>query len=269
MKKIVPVLLLILLILLSSCSSTKKTTEEAAPEVVESVVIETPPTEVKPVVTEEEKPQEAEAEPEEKPEVVVEQVIVGPEVGELEIKEVTPEEAVETLSETDWSYVFTAPEEGSEEVAPIVEVIVKTPQDAPVVEEKPAAPQKTTTTAPATVSATTSSASSAAEDKGPSIFTEIGNFIISEKLLSTGLLVCFVGIIFLIVVLIRTSEARKRHLIRKEAKAIIKRDEEAARAAAEASREEETKVETASEGKPSEPEDEDDEFLRALLGDDK
>ena len=96
-------------------------------------------------------------------------------------------------------------------------------------------------------------------DKVTDVLKKIGQFIMREKLLSIGFLTCIIGVIYLIIALVKTRHRRDRF----DSYHDYQEDE--------SYEQEPEKVEAkpAPKRHDTEPEDEDDEFLRSLLGDDK
>jgi len=137
------------------------------------------------------------------------------------------------------------------ESAPQVAKPVAEPVTEPVAEPATQTPQK-----PAEKKGSTS--------KFVAFFSKIGNFVMREKLLSFGLLVCGVGVIYLIVALIISSRPKKpRH---------HHHDEDSYRDEDDGSVEEEDAADDGHDDVPVQEDvksGEDDEFLRSLLGEDK
>ena len=274
MKRIFIVLLIALLVL-TSCSTGKATQEEPEIEVVTATPEKAPTADV-PVVepsVQPEEPKEAEApvvetELPQEPEVVIEvlpdeEVIVVDEPQPIDEK--TAEEIIEALVEQDWSQVITATAPAEEKPAaeqkPAETAKPAATAEKPAAEaDKPAATQTTPATQAPAAAQTVKKAAEKAESGIAAFFSKVGSFIMKEKLLSIGLLVCAIGVIYLIVALVISKRPRKHKHHRhdseqyyQEAEEDAGEDEDAGYAAPE------------EDVRPGE----DDEFLRSLLGDDK
>ena len=248
MKKYVLTVSLVLLFLVSC--ATKKAETEVIPETVETTVIEQlPPTvsavsevseDVVPPVEESFVPQQ---------ETPVE--VVVPETEVTVSEEVTPSSAtVEAASEeapvTDWGYVFTSPSSPSEaETAqPVKPEEVKTTSSKPSAIESPKAPVIEEETGP----------------QNTSFITKLAYFFAHETLFSLGLLVCLGGLIYFIIALVKSSG-----MIEKKKPAV--REAEPSQPSQPSQTKEDFEPQDGSSG--FDPDDENDEFLRALLGEDK
>lgn len=234
MKKYVMVLSLVLLLLVSC--ATKKTKQEVLPESVETTVVEQLPQPVS-------EPETEITPAEEKPETVQQESASAetasePEVAvteEVTTADTTTEKASEEAPVTDWGYVFTSPASSDStqpEKAEEVKTAVSKPK-ATVVEED-TEPQK------------------------PSFITKVAYFVAHETLFSLGLLVSLGGLIYFIVALIKSSGMieKKKPVVREEEPTEEKSPSK-----------EDVEPQDTSSG--FDPEDENDEFLRALLGEDK
>ena len=261
------IILLSILLLLVSCATKVDNQEEPELPFVESTPEETPAPvvpepEPEPVVPQEEPVLEPEPEPEPKlePEPVVVEPVVEQEV--IIVPVVIEEPAVEQPSEEDWSKVITAsapveeqPQEQPQE-EPEPEVKETTVEETKPVEEK--APAVTQT--PANAQETAKPAINPSfVDKATDILKKIGQFIMKEKLMSIGFLTCFIGVIYLIVALVKTRRPRDRF---DSYYSYQDKDYEEQEPVVEDPKPWQKKQDT-------EPEDEDDEFLRSLLGDNK
>ena len=254
------IILLSILFLLVSCATKEVKQDEPEIEVIEATVVETPAPVVpepssEPVVPHEEPAPEPVPEPEPEPEPVVVEPVTEQEI----IEPVRTEEivVVEQPSEEDWSMVITASapvEENPQEEEPEVkETTVEEPKPA---EEK--APAVAETPAKTTETAKTAKEPSFV-DKVTDILKKIGQYIVKEKLLSIGFLTCIIGVIYLIVALVKTRRPRDRFDSYYGYQDNNYEDQE-------------PEVETPKPGQKKqdlEPEDEDDEFLRSLLGDNR
>lgn len=234
MKKYVMVLSLVLLLLVSC--ATKKTEQEVLPESVETTVVEQLPQPVS-------EPETEISPAEEKPETVQQEsasveTASEPEVAvteEVTTADTTAEKATEEAPVTDWGYVFTSPASSDAtqpEKAEEVKIAVSKPK-ATVVEED-TEPQKT------------------------SFITKVAYFVAHETLFSLGLLVSLGGLIYFIVALVKSSGMieKKKPVVREEEPTEEKSPSK-----------EDVEPQDTSSG--FDPEDENDEFLRALLGEDK
>ena len=240
MKKYVMVLSLVLLLLVSC--ATKKTEQEVLPESVETTVVEQLPQPVSEPETEitpaEEKPEtvqqeSASAETASEPEVAVTE--------EVTTADTKAEKASEEAPVTDWGYVFTSPAssdvtqpEKAEEVKTAVSKPKATEMPKATVVEEETEPQKT------------------------SFITKVAYFVAHETLFSLGLLVSLGGLIYFIVALVKSSGMieKKKPVVREEEPTEDKTPSK-----------EDVEPQDTSSGFDSE--DENDEFLRALLGEDK
>ena len=285
MKKIF-ICLLVFLLVLVSCTTKSVKSEAPAVEVVEATTVESPAP-VTPVVT-----------PVPGPEVQVEPVHeekTGEGVEIIPEKEVEPEvsaeeaavaEAVDEALAEDWSKTITAaaPEE-EKPVAAASDKTTEPEQTASSVTSKTTAAQSESKEPAQTPSAAkTSEQSAEKETKKEGLFSKIGHFIANQKLLSIGILTCVIGFIYLVVALIISRRPRK-----------VKTPAPAPEAQEEVSEpdvepqsdiEEALRIDSIPEeisgkpaGKPerkpaekkadSKQEDDDDAFLRSLLGEDK
>ena len=273
------IFLLVVLLVLTSCSTGKVKQEEPEIEVVAATPEKAPEAglpadepSVQPEEQEEAEVPQAGEEESPEPEVIIEvlddeEVIV---VSESEdVDEQAAEEIIEALSDQDWSTVITATAPEEKEVASEkkTEEAAK-PAEPAETQSAPAAqaPQAPQAAQPATQSTQAAPATQkAAEKKSASkiaaFFSRIGNFVMKEKLLSIGLLVCAVGVVYLIVAIV-ISRRPKKHRRPRNAETDYSGDNED-----EAGEDEEDGVTEAPQ------EDfrggDDDEFLRSLLGDDK
>lgn len=234
------------LLLLVSCA-TRKTDQEATPESVEIAVVEQlPPSVVSntsedvPPVEESDKPQgESSSE-----EAVSDVQLVS-------IEEDIPPEPGETVSSeapvTDWGYVFTNPSPA--------EVAAAQKESEPVNAEE----MKSTVSKPASSysSVQVVSEKEVTDVQKTSSITKVAYFISHETLFSLGLVVCLSGLIYFIVALVRSSGMveRKKPVIHEEEPSEPSSDKE--------------DVEPQDNSSGFDSEDENDEFLRALLGENK
>ena len=266
------VILLIVLLVLTSCSTGKVKQEEPEVEVVAATpekvpTSEVPATEPSPAteeVLETEVPESGEPESAE-PEAVIEvladdEVIV---VDEPEpIDEETAQEIIQALADQDWGKVITATAPEAEKPAvEKVEEAVKQVAEALKGSETASASTGTQTAPAAQESKAEASKKASAEKSGiAAFFRNIGNFVMKEKLLSIGLLVCCVGVVYLIAALFisrHPKRPRRRH-----------EDEEYTQDNDAESGEDEDGDDEAY-GQDDVPQGDDDAFLRSLLGEDK
>ena len=203
MRRILLILCLILALLVSCATGKTHVSEPEVETVVPTVVEEPAQAEEIPAVEEPAEetiiPEEAELIPEEEEQVVPEEQVT---------EEVIPAEeiAFEPTEEQDWSQVITAeaPEQEAEaEPAVVEEPVVEAP--AVVEEEKPQAAAESEKP-----QAKTSAKKSDFTDKMTDLIKKVGAFVVKEKLLSVGLFVCFIGIIYLIVALIISARRSRR-----------------------------------------------------------
>lgn len=239
MKKTILVISLVLLLLVS-CATKKPVETEPEPEVVQAVVVEdlTPeivpePAETEVITPEEEKVEEPQLIPEEEVTEVVE-----PEETVFEVPEEEAPVVEQTIAESDWSKPIASSEQ------PVVEEKPKT--------EPPTQPAFTTTSEQPRPAATRPAAPAPVQtEQEASVLDKVITFISHEILFSVGLLVCAVGLIYFIIALVRSSSSRARRKAKRNSQA------------AEVS---EKPEESTSDSDLS---DEDDEFLKALLREDK
>ncbi len=234
-----------ILLVLASCASNKAVKTEVEPEPVETTVVEQ--IEVPVLVEEDLSPASAEVasdQPAEEPQVLPEEEVEQP-ISESVLEEIEQEftemEPVQTLPESDWGYVFTSSEQPvsqeAEEEKPVVEETA-----SQVKEEKPSAPVSIP-----------SQAAPVQPKSEPSVFDRILLFISNEILFSVGLLVCFIGLVYFIIALVRSGSRPSRR--RKP-----NRDDKVS---------EPSETVDANASDDSDLSDEDDEFLKALLGEDR
>ena len=247
MKKYVLTIALVLLLLVSC--ATKKTEQEQVPEVVETTVIEQLPPTV-PAPADEIPPAEETVSPQETP--TSEESFLPEVIAPLEdIPSETEAPASSDAPVTDWGYVFTSPaaEEAPKAQTPSV------PAKAPEVKKdvaKPSAPAVQPQSAEETVEESITN---------NSFISKVINFISHETLFSIGLVVCLGGLIYFIIAMVRSSgmtSGRKKKAVR-----YVEKPEEPA----VESHEDVEMKDNSSEGFNSE--EENDAFLRALLGEDK
>ena len=251
MKKYVLTVSLVLLLLVS-CATNKAETE-VIPETIETTVIEQLPpavSEVSEVSEDVVPPVEESFVPQQ--ETSVETVVPKAEVAVSE--EVTPttgtvEAASEEAPVTDWGYVFTSPSSPSE--AEEAAQPVKTEE------------VKSTSSKPSAVEASKAPAIEEHEPQKTSFITKFAYFFAHETLFSLGLLVCLGGLIYFIIALVKSSG-----MIEKKKPAV--REAEPSQPS-QTSQTDQTKedVEPQDSSSGFNSEDENDEFLRALLGEDK
>lgn len=269
--------LTVFLLILVSCST--KSVKQAEPEVeeVEATVVETSAPEIVVVTPESEQESQPEpADPEDETSASEEQaedteilpeeevvIIETPSVDAEQAAEVV-EEIVEALMEEDWSKVITAS-------APFDDTpSVQEPEIAQAVSsEQP----ETTETVPVSSVSSLSAADATSSDekkqaeKSDGLISRIGNFIVRQKLLSMGILIFCIGVIYLITALIISSRPKKYR--RKISSAVAEED------TAETDTEPESGAGKTESSKPSSKADfasqqeDDDAFLRSLLGEDK
>ena len=301
MKKIFVCLLIFLLVLVSCTSKSVKADKTTDVEVVEPKVEETlaPAVPVEIPVQEPEVQVESDA-GEQTAEVIeilpTEEIIVeGPVVEE------NPEVAIEIadiLAEEDWSQAITgsAPEEVQTVEVEITEQPVSeqpSSVSSQTASESSVSTQTSHTQTPAPekeASASTTESKTVDKTEAEGFFSKIGHFIAEQKLLSIGILTCMIGIVYLIVALLISRRPKKE----KKAK---EQEQETEDEVSEPDTEPQTDIEEAlridfippeissvkpaakpavkpaekASVKPEEPklEDEDDAFLRSLLGVDK
>lgn len=251
MKKYVLTVSLVLLLLVSC--ATKKAETEVIPETVETTVIEQLP----PTVSEVSEVSEDVVPPVEESFVPQQETSVETVVPEVEVavsEEVTPSTAtVEAASEeapvTDWGYVFTSPSSPSE-----------TEEAAQPVKSEEV---KSTSSKPSAVEASKAPVIEEHEPQNTSFITKFAYFFAHETLFSLGLLVCLCGLIYFIIALVKSSG-----MIEKRKPAV--REAEPSQLS-QTSQTDQTKedVEPQDSSSGFNSEDENDEFLRALLGEDK
>lgn len=255
MKKYVLTVSLVLLLLVSC--ATKKAETEVIPETVETTVIEQLP----PTVSEVSEVSEDVVPPVEESFVPQQETSVETVVPETEVavsEEVTPSTAtVEAASEeapvTDWGYVFTSPSSPSE-----------TEEAAQPVKSEEV---KSTSSKPSAVEA--SKAPVIEEENEPqntSFITKFAYFFAHETLFSLGLLVCLGGLIYFIIALVKSSG-----MIEKKKPAVREAEPSQPSQTSQTDQTDQTKedVEPQDSSSGFNSEDENDEFLRALLGEDK
>lgn len=284
MKKIF-ICLLVFLLVLVSCTTKSVKSEAPAVEVVEATTVESPAP-VTPVVT-----------PVPGPEVQVEPVHeekTGEGVEIIPEKEVEPEvsaeeaavaEAVDEALAEDWSKTITAA--APEEEKPVAAASDKTEPEQTAssdTSKTTAAPSESKEPAQTSSAAKTSEQSSEKETKNEGLFSKIGHFIANQKLLSIGILTCAIGFIYLVVALIISRRPRKVKTPAPAPEAqeeVSEPDVEPQNDIEEALRIDSIPEEISGKpaGKPerkpaekkadSKQEDDDDAFLRSLLGEDK
>ena len=284
MKKIF-ICLLVFLLVLVSCTTKSVKSEAPAVEVVEATTVESPAP-VTPVVT-----------PVPEPEVQVEPVHeekTGEGVEIIPEKEVEPEvsaeeaavaEAVDEALAEDWSKTITAA--APEEEKPVAAASEKTEPEqtaSSVTSKTTAAPSESKEPAQTPSAAKTSEQSAEKETKKEGLFSKIGHFIANQKLLSIGILTCVIGFIYLVVALIISRRPRKVKTPAPAPEAqeeVSEPDVEPQNDIEEALRIDSIPEEISGKpaGKPerkpaekkadSKQEDDDDAFLRSLLGEDK
>ncbi|MCR5442740.1 MAG: hypothetical protein K6E89_03195 [Sphaerochaetaceae bacterium] len=261
MRKILIIFLTILLLLVS-CATKEVKQDEPEMEVVEAAVVETPA----PVVAQEpalepEIPQE-ETVPESEPEIVDFEPTTEEPVAEQEVTETEPasEEPVsEQPAEEDWSMVITASAPVEQPAAEEPEVKETAEAKETVEETKPAEEKASVAKTPAATSAPASAKKPSFVDKVTDTLKKIGQFIMREKLLSIGFLTCIIGVIYLIIALVKSRRPRDRFDSYNRPEEQYYEDQEP----------ESFEEKPAPKTRDTEPESEDDEFLRSLLGDDK
>lgn len=255
MKKYVLTVSLVLLLLVSC--ATKKAETEVIPETVETTVIEQlPPTvsEVSEVSEDVVPPVEESFVPQQ--ETSVETVVPEAEVAvseEVTTTTGTVEAASEEAPVTDWGYVFTSPSSPSE-----------TEEAAQPVKSEEV---KSTSSKPSAVEA--SKAPVIEEENEPqntSFITKFAYFFAHETLFSLGLLVCLGGLIYFIIALVKSSG-----MIEKKKTAVREAEPSQPSQTSQTDQTDQTKedVEPQDSSSGFNSEDENDEFLRALLGEDK
>lgn len=243
----------LVLLLLVSCA-TKKAETEVIPETVETTVIEQLP----PTVSEVSEVSEDVVPPVEESFVPQQETSVETVVPEAEVvvsEEVTPTTAtVEASSEeapvTDWGYVFTSPSspsEAEEAAQPVKSEEVKSTSSKPSAVEASKAPVSEEENEP----------------QKTSFITKFAYFFAHETLFSLGLLVCLGGLIYFIIALVKSSG-----MIEKKKPAVREAEpSQPSQTSQTAQTKEDVEPQDSSFGFNSE--DENDEFLRALLGEDK
>ena len=245
MKKYVLTIALVLLLLVSC--ATKKVEQEQNPEVVETAVIEQLPPSVPATVVDEVPPAEEaassqEASTSENVETLTE--VVAP------LEDIPSEIATPDSSEapvTDWGYVFTSP--STEETAKA---------------QTPSAPAKAaevkTETPKASTTVSQSQSAAVEEQKSNPFIYKVISFISHEKLFSLGLVISLAGLIYFIIALVKSSGM----VVRKKT---VERRVEEQPVETSPSNEDVEMQDNSSTGFSSE--EENDAFLRALLGEDK
>ena len=184
-----------------------------------------------------------------------EQVVAEEQVAEGTAKAETPAEVpveeelavVEPQAETeqDWSQVITAPAPEQEAEAQPAQ------EEKPVAEAAPAEAEKPAEAEPAKPQTTKDAKKASFVDKLTDLLKKVGNFVVKEKLLSAGIFVCFIGVIYIIIALIISARRERREDAYYEKKPGYDSEVE----------------ETVKSKQDTDPESEDDEFLRSLLGD--
>ena len=268
--------LTVFLLILVSCST--KSVKQAEPEVeeVEATVVETSVPEIVVVTPESEQESQPEpADPEEETSASEEQaedteilpeeevVIVETPVDAEQAAEVI-EEIVEALMEEDWSKAITAS-------APVDDKpSVHEPEIAQAVSsEQP----ETTETVPVSSDSSLSAADATSSDekkqaeKSDGLINRIGNFIVRQKLLSMGILIFCIGVIYLITALIISSRPKKYR--RKISSAEAEEDTAETDAEPESGEGKTESSKPSSKADFSSQQEDDDAFLRSLLGEDK
>lgn len=279
------IFLLVVLLVLTSCSTGKVSKEEPEVEVVTATpekapTVELPATEPaeQPQAQEQAEVPAAETEQPQQPEAIIEvlpedEKIVVEETGPID--EATAEEIVEALVEQDWSKVITATAPAEEKPAaegkpaeaakPAETQASQSSQAAEPAQQSAQAAQPAQTAEPEQTAQTTQKL---AEKKGTTLskiaafFSKVGNFVMKEKLLSIGILVCCVGVVYLIIALFISRHPKKpKH--RHHAEASYQEGEEGDQEEDSSDDDDDSPVqEDVAAG-------EDDEFLRSLLGEDK
>ena len=249
MRRVLLILILILALLVS-CATGKTPVAEPEVETVVPTVVEEPTQVVEPSeeAAEIEAPEEEEV-PAEEVEVIPEeeQIVVEEQVAKEEAPVEEPaEEEIPAEAEQDWSQVITAAAPGQEAEAQPAEA-----EEAPVVEAAPVEEEKPSAAAEPEKPQTKAAKKDSFVDKLTALIKKAGNFIVKEKLLSAGIFVCFIGIIYIIVALIISARRERREDAYFERKPEYDSEIQ----------------ETVKPKQDTDPESEDDEFLRSLLGD--
>lgn len=210
MKRIL-LIFFVILSLLVSCSTTqvKKPETQAETTPAPAVVAQTPEEDqdTAPEAASEAATEEVVPDAEEEPVVseAEEQIVFEEEVAESEPAETeaVPAEVEEPAAEQDWSQAIdAAPEEIAEETKS-EPVVAEAPEAGPTKAAEPA--QETTTTQNAADSGKASFV-----DKLTAFIKRIGNFIANEILLSIGIFVCACGLVYLFVALIVSAKRERR-----------------------------------------------------------
>ena len=300
MKKIF-ICLLIFLLVLVSCTTKSVKADKTDVEVVEATVVETPAPAASVDIPVQEPEIQVEPVAEEQTAEVIEILPTEEIIVEGPVVEENPEVAIEIadiLAEEDWSQAITgsAPEE---EQTVEVELTAKPVSEPTASVSSKATPESTVTaqtsqtqtTAPAkTASASTTAVKTEEKTDSEGLFSKIGHFIANQKLLSIGILTCIIGIVYLIVALFISRRPKKE---KKAEEPVQEAENEFSEPDTEPVTDPQAEIEEAlridfvpeeiSMGKPAEkpsdkpsekpaeqkPEDEDDAFLRSLLGEDK
>ena len=262
MKKTLFTVLIVFLIVLTSCATKKPQQAEVEAEVVEATVVEQVSEE--PVLVVEDTPVPAvgqESSEKKNPEIEEAQLV---DVAEVAIKEEPREELVSTedaasesgLSLSDLSYVFTSTDapvkedsssehSSSEPVAETASASEAGKAERPEKDQaKPAA---------ATASPEKTSAPVAEEESETSFMDKVIYFLSHELLFSIGILICIGGLVYFIVALAKSSHGRKKPAVKDSADSGNPAPEDGSQATQDVAADE----------------DEEDEFLKALLGEDK
>ena len=272
------IFLLVALLVLTSCSTGKVSKEEPEVEVVTATPEKAPTAEL-PATEPAEQPQAqeqaevpaAETEEPQQPEAIIEvlpedEKIVVEETGPID--EATAEEIIEALVEQDWSKVITATapaeekpaagEKPAEAAKPAETQASQTSQAAEPAQQSAQAAQPAQTTQTAQQPA----AKKGATSKIAEFFKKAGDFVMREKLLSIGILVCCVGVVYLIIALFISRQPKKpKH--RHHDEASYQEGEEGDQEDDSSDDDDDSPVqEDVAAG-------EDGEFLRSLLGEDK
>ncbi|MBO4393921.1 MAG: hypothetical protein J5800_06220 [Spirochaetales bacterium] len=239
MKKTALVISLVLLLLVS-CATKKPVETEVEPEVVQAVVVEDlnpenvpTPAEPETIIYEEEKVEEPQLIPEEEVTEVVE-----PEETVFEVPSEETSVDEQTIAESDWSKPISSSEQTVVE-QPKAEPTTQV--SAPEAESEQPKPSFSRPSAPEPLQT----------EQEASVPDKVIQFISHEILFSVGLLVCAVGLVYFIIALVRSSSSHSRR--------------KAARRSQAANEPE--KQET--QDSDSDLSDEDDEFLKALLRDER
>ena len=270
MKKSLLVILAVILVLLASCA-TKKPDQGKTPEVVQTTVVEQVSSDH--VLVVDDRPSEAEPVAPVVEEMIPaqQQVVADPEntviaePADVEVELVAPEK--ETTA-NDWDFVFTSSDKATQEPKP------EAAPSSPAVKTEEKKPEQTKpVAAPSSGSSTPAAEKPAAPaEKKTSFFGNVASFISHEILFSLGLLVCLGGLVYFIIAMIKSSNIKKR-------RKTVDVDEADRNGKPETSADDGKK----SDEKSSEPvkpvskeapkdfeiNDEEDEFLKALLGENK